>query len=46
MEGESPTLKYSVPKQIPIVFHYHFIIKRLAEEFEGQFSSSLQNTEK
>ena len=34
------TLKYSVPKNIPIVFHnrsnydYYFIIKELAEEFE------------
>ena len=32
-------LKYSVPKNIPIVFHngsnydYHFIIKELGEEF-------------
>ena len=36
-------MKYKVPKEIPIVFHngstydYHFIIKRLAEEFKGQF---------
>ena len=33
--------KYSVPKNIPIVFHngssydYHFIIKELEEEFEN-----------
>ena len=32
-------LKYSIPREIPIVFHsglnydYHFIIKELAEEF-------------
>ena len=37
-------LKYSVPKEIPIVFHngpnydYHFTIKELAEEFEKQFT--------
>ena len=36
-------LKYSVPKEIPIVFHnrsnnhYHFSVKELAEEFEKQF---------
>ena len=35
-------LKYSVPKQTPIVFHnetnydYYFIIKKLAKEIEGQ----------
>ena len=37
-------LKYSVSKEVPIVFHngsnynYHFIIKKLVEEFEGQFT--------
>ena len=37
------SLRYKAPKEIPIVFHnasiydYHFIIKELAEEFEGQF---------
>ena len=36
-------LRYKVPKEIPIVFHngstydYHFIIKKLAEEFESEF---------
>ena len=36
-------LRYKVPKEIPLVFHncstydYHFIIKQLAEEFEGEF---------
>ena len=36
-------LRYKTPKEIPVVFHdgstydYHFIIKELAEEFEGQF---------
>ena len=34
-------LKYSAPKEIPIVFHngsnydHHFIIKELAEEFKN-----------
>ena len=38
------SLKYSVPKEIPIIFcngsnyGYHFIIKELAEEFENQFT--------
>ena len=41
-------LRYKTPKQIPVVFHkgskydYHFIIKKLAKEFDGQ----LENTEK
>ena len=45
-------LKYSVPKEIPIVFHngsnynYHFIIKELAEESKGQFTYFGENTEK
>ena len=36
-------LRYKVPKETPIVFHngsaydYHFIIKKLAKEFEGEF---------
>ena len=36
-------LRYETPKEIPVVFHsgstydYHFIIKELEEEFEGQF---------
>ena len=36
-------LRYKVPKEIPVVFHngstydYHFIIKELAKEFEGNF---------
>ena len=35
--------RYKIPKEIPVVFHngstynYHFIIKGLAEEFEGHF---------
>ena len=34
-------LRYKVPKEIPIVFRngstYHFIIKQLADECEGEF---------
>ena len=36
-------LRYKVPKEIPVVFHngstydYHFIIKELVKEFEGNF---------
>ena len=36
-------LKFNMPDEIPVVFHngsnysYHFIIKELANEFEGQF---------
>ena len=45
-------LRYSVPKKIHIVFHkgsnydYHFIIKKLAEEFKKQLTCSGKNTEK
>ena len=45
-------LKYKVPKEIPIVFHngsiydYHFIIKELVEEFEGNCECLGENTEK
>ena len=45
-------LRYKVPKEIPIVFHngstydYHFIIKKLAKEFEGEFECLGENTEK
>ena len=45
-------LKYSVAKQILVVFHngsnydYHFIIKELAEEFKKQFTCLPENTEK
>ena len=41
-----------VPKEISVVFHnsstydYHFIIKQLAEEFEGEFECLGENTEK
>ena len=45
-------LRYKIPKEIPLVFHngstydYHFIIKELAEEFEGEFECLGENTEK
>ena len=44
-------LKYSVPKEIYTVFHngsnydYNFVIKSLAEEFEGQFTCLKENAE-
>ena len=46
------SLIYKTPKNIPIVFHngstcdYHFIIKELAEEFEGQIECLEENIEK
>ena len=45
-------LRYKVTKEIPVVFHdgstydYHFIIKELVEEFEGNFDCLGENTEK
>ena len=45
-------LKYKISKEIPVVFHngstyyYYFIIKELAEEFEGQFECLGENIEK
>ena len=45
-------LRYKIPKEIPVVFHngstydYPFIIKNLAEEFEGEFEYLGENTEK
>ena len=45
-------LRYKVPKEFPVVFHngstydYHFIIKELAKEFEGNFECLGENTEK
>ena len=45
-------LRYKVPKEIPVVFHngstydYHFIIKELVKEFEGNFDCLGENTEK
>ena len=45
-------VRYIVPKEIPIVFHngstydYHFIIKELVKEFDGNFECLGENTEK
>ena len=45
-------LRYKIPKGIPIVFHngstydYHFIIKELVKEFEGNFECLGEHTEK
>ena len=45
-------LRYKIPKEIPIVFHngstydYHFIIKELVKEFEGNFECLGDNMEK
>ena len=45
-------LRYRIPKEIPIVFHngstnyYHFIIKELVKEFDGNFEYLGENTEK
>ena len=45
-------LKYKTPKEIPVVIHnsstydYHFIIKQLTKEFNGQLECLGENTEK
>ena len=45
-------LKFNLPNEIPVVFHngsnynYQFIIKELANEFEGKFESLGENTGK
>ena len=45
-------MRYKIPKEIPVVFHngsvydYHFIIKRLVKEFDGNFECLGVNTEK
>ena len=45
-------LRYKVPKNIPVIFHngstydYHFIIKELAREFDGNFECLGESTEK
>ena len=45
-------LKFNVPNEIPVVFHnssiydYHFVIKELANEFEGETECLGKNTEK
>ena len=46
------SLRYKIPREIPVVFHsgptydYHFIIKKLAIEFKGNFVCLGENTEK
>ena len=45
-------LRYKIFKEIPVVFHngstydYHFIIKELVKEFDGNFECLGENTEK
>ena len=45
-------LWYKIPKEIPVVFHngstydYHYIIKTLARESNGNFDCLGENTEK
>ena len=45
-------LRHKIPKEIPVVFHNvstydnHFIIKELAEEFEGEFEYFGESAEK
>ena len=45
-------LRYKIPKEIPVVFHngstydYHFTIKELVKEFEGNFECLGETTEK
>ena len=45
-------LRYKIPKEIPVVFHngstydYHFIIKELVKEFDGNFECLGENTKK
>ena len=45
-------LKFNLPNEIPVVFHnssnydYHFIIKQLANDFEGKFDRLAENKEK
>ena len=45
-------LRYKIPKVIPMIFHngstcdYHFIIRELVKEFEGNFACLGENTEK
>ena len=45
-------LRYKIPKEIPVVFHngstydYHFMIKELVKEFDGNFECLGENTKK
>ena len=44
-------LRYKIPAEIPVIFHngstydYHFIIKQLEKEFDGQLECLGENTE-
>ena len=44
-------MRYKIPKKIPVVFHngstydYHFIIKELVKESDGNFECLGENTE-
>ena len=50
--GAACNLRHIIPKEIPVVFHNsstydcHFIIKQLAQEFDGQLKCFGENTEK
>ena len=52
LRPESSLLKYSIPKEIPVVFRNgsnhdcYFIIKELAEEFKKQFTCLRENIKK
>ena len=45
-------MRYKIPKEIPVVFHngstydYHFIIKELVKQFDGNFECLGKHTEK
>ena len=45
-------LRYKIPRNIPVIFHnestydYHFIIKEIVCEFDGNFECLRENTEK
>ena len=45
-------LRYKILQEVPVVFHkgstydYHFIVKELVKEFEGNFECLGENTEK
>ena len=50
--GSKCNLRFNVPNEIPVVFHngsyddYPFIIKEVANEFEGQYECHDEKTEK
>ena len=51
-DEENKYYEKQTPKEIPIVFHngsthdYHFIINKVAKEFDGQLECLGENTEK